>query len=434
MDEDAKRTIAVFRFGVISDLVGGRKLNRGEKELILKEKSSSRWDIPFSTRSNISRSTILAWARAYEKGGRRLESLYPDERKDKGRSRVMDEEAIAALVSLKKDRMGVSLPIILKEARAKGILPQRYMVSYATIYRIFKKHGVSEADHVYPDRRKFEAELPNDIWQSDCLHGPKALHEGRMRKTYLFAFIDDMSRLIPHGEFYLNERIDSYIDALAKALAKRGLPRKLYVDNGPAFSTQVLSHATASLGIALVHSTPYQPEGRGKIERFFKTVRMQFLSAAPDGLSLVDLNKRFKEWIDEYHLREHGSTKEAPLSRYAKHLHCIREAPKDLMDHFRKRATRKVDKDRTISLDGRLYEAPVDMIGKTATLLYHENDPSRVELLFNGASRGMLVPLDVRINARVKRSHQTVDIVPERECVEETNTRRSGQVFEKEEP
>ena len=140
MDDNAKKEIAVFRFGVIADLVG-RKLNRGEKELILKEKSSSRWEIPFSTRSHISRSTILAWMRAYEKGGRRLESLIPDERKDKGRHRVMDEEAIAALVNLKKDRMGVSLPVLLKEARAKGILPARYMVSYATIYRISRSTG-----------------------------------------------------------------------------------------------------------------------------------------------------------------------------------------------------------------------------------------------------------------------------------------------------
>lgn len=284
--------------------------------------------------------------RAYEKGGRRLESLYPDERRDKGRSRVMDEESVAALVNLRKQRMGVALPIILKEAREKGILPKGYMVSYATIYRIFKKHGVSEGDHVYPDRRRFEAELPNDIWQSDCLHGPRVLHEGRMKKTYLFAFIDDMSRLVPHGEFYLNERIDCYIDALTKALQKRGLPRKLYVDNGPAFSTQILRHATASL------------EGRGKIERFFKSVRMQFLSAIPDGLALQELNMKLKNWIDEYHIREHGSTKEAPLTRYAKHLHLIREAPKQLMDHFRKRVTRKMDKDRTISLDGRLMKAP----------------------------------------------------------------------------
>lgn len=434
MDDDAKRDIATFRFGVISDLIGGRKLNRGEKELILKEKSSARWEIPFSTRSHISRSTILSWLRAYEKGGRRLESLYPDERKDKGRSRVMDEEAIAALVGLKKDRMGASLPVLLKEARSKGILPPRYMVSYATIYRIFKKHGLSDADHVYPDRRRFESELPNDMWQSDCLHGPRALYEGKMRKTYLFAFIDDMSRLVPHGEFYLNERIESYVDALTKALSKRGLPRKLYVDNGPAFSTQVLRHAMASLGIALIHSKPYQPEGRGKIERFFRSVRTQFLSTIPDGLSLEELNKRLKSWIDEYHLREHGSTKEAPLSRYAKHLHCVREAPKDLFDHFRKRVTRKVDKDRTISLDGRLYEAPVAMIGLTVTLLYHESDPTRVELFLNGISYGMLVPLNVNINARVKRAYEAVDIIPEREYAEDKERYHGGRVFEREEP
>jgi putative transposase len=433
MDEDAKRTIATFRFGVISDLIG-RRLNRGEKEFILKEKSSARWDIPFSTRSTISRSTILSWVRAYEKGGRKLQSLYPDKRKDKGRSRVMDEEAICALVNLKKDRMNVSLPVLLKEARAKGILPTRYMVSYATIYRIFKRHGVSEADHVYPDRRRFEAELPNDIWQSDAMHGPRVLFEGKQKKTYLFAFIDDMSRLIPHAEFYLNERIDSYTDALVKALSKRGLPRKLYVDNGSAFTTQVLNHAMASLGVALVHSTPYQPEGRGKIERFFKTIRMQFLATIPDGLPLKELNIRLAGWIDEYHLREHTSTKEAPLSRYAKHLHCVREAPKDLMDHFRKRVTRKVDKDRTVSLSGRLYEAPVAMIGKTVTLLYHEADPARVELCYNGTSYGMLVPLDVHINAKVRRAYQAVDIIPDRDYTEDPERYRGGQVFGKEEP
>jgi len=243
-----------------------------------------------------------------------------------------------------------------------------------------------------------------------------------------------MSRLVPHAEFYLNERIDSYTDALTKALSKRGLPRKLYVDNGSAFTTQVLNQAMASLGIALVHSTPYQPEGRGKIERFFKTIRMQFLSTIPDGFPLKELNSRLAGWIDEYHLREHTSTKEAPLSRYAKHLHCVREAPKDLMDHFRKRVTRKVDKDRTISLSGRLYEAPVAMIGRTVTLLYHEADPARVELFVNGASHGMLVPLDVHINAKVRRAYQAVDIIPDRDYTEDPERYRGGQVFGKEEP
>lgn len=431
MDEAAKKEIAVFRFGVIADIVG-RKLARGEKERIIREKALSRWEIPFSTRTHISRSTIVSWVRAYAKS-RNLESLYPEDRKDRGRPRAIDDETVASLVRLKKECNGMSLPVLIKAARQRGILTGRLNVSYATLYRIFKLHGVSGSDKIYPDRRRFEAELPNDIWQSDCLHGPKVFHDGKMRKSYLFAFIDDMTRLVPHAEFYLSERIDSFIDNFIKALAKRGMPRKLYVDNGPVFSTQILRHATASLGIALIHSRPYQPEGRGKIERFFRTVRMQLLSTIDDGINLEDLNRKLGEWIDVYHTSKHSATKEAPLNRYANHLHLIREAPKHLMDHFRKRVNRKVDRDRIVSLDGRLYEAPVSLIGSTVTLLYHESDLSRIEVIHNGQSHGMLVSLDVHVNARVKRSHQTVDIVPCTTVIDpDSRLIQDGRVFGKE--
>jgi putative transposase len=404
MDEDAKKAIAVFRFGVIADLVG-RKLNRGEKERILTEKVSCEWDIPRSGRTYIGRSTILTWLRIYERSGRNLESLYPDERSDKGASRALDHESVAALLALRKDLPKVSLALLM----TGRIIPER--VSYATVGRLFKLHGLAqEAPPV--DRRRFESELPNDLWQSDALHGPKILHEGRMRKTYLFAFIDDMSRLIPHAEFYLSERLPSYLDAVKKAISKRGLPRKLYVDNGSAFRSQLLHHACASLGIALIHPKPYQPEGRGKIERWFKTVRLQFLSTIPNKVTLQDLNGRLKEWVDGYHATVHGTTKEKPLDRYLTHIHLIREAPKGLDDYFRTRAVRKVDNDRTVSLSGRLYEAPVDLIGKMVTLLYQENDPARVEVFLGNASFGMLVPLDVNVNCRVRRDHpKGVDLI-----------------------
>jgi len=429
MEEEQKKAIAVFRFGVIADLVG-RRLNRGEKERILREKVSCPWDIPHSGRTYIARSTILAWLRVYERSGRRLESLIPDERSDKGKVRAIDEETTAALLALKKDRPGVSLPLLVKEAKQRGILPER-KVSYATVYRLFKRQGLTEEPSPV-DRRRFEAELPNDIWQSDALHGPRVRFEGKMRKTYLFAFIDDMSRLIPHGEFYLSERLPSYLDALRKALAKRGLPRKLYVDNGPAFRSQLLHHTCASLGIALVHSKPYQPEGRGKIERWFKTTRMQFLPTVPEGLCLEELNDRLVAWIETYHTTVHGSTKETPLDRYLAHLHLIREAPKDLEDYFRVRTLRKVDKDRTVSLLGRLYEAPVALMGKIVTLLYHEKDPVRVEVFFNSTSYGMLVPLDVHINARIRRSHfETLEMVPEKKPAIAPKY-EGGKLFEKE--
>ena len=414
MDEEAKKEVARFRFGVIHDLIGDRKLGRGQKERLLREKSASEWEIPYSGRSYISRSTILSWLRRYEKSGRRLESLYPEDRADRGITRAIDEETVLALVNLKKELKYVTVPILLKEAKKRKVLPLDFKASTATIYRLFKRHGLMEDEKLYPDRRRFEAELVNDIWQSDCMHGPMVEVDGKLRKSYLFAFIDDMSRLIPYGEFYLHERLDAYVDALKKALKKRGLPRKLYVDNGPTFRSTMLGHATASLGIALIHSRPYQPEGRGKIERWFKTLRMQFLSIIPDGLNLDELNRRLHEWIDNvYHAALHSSTKESPLKRYLRHIHLVREAPKDLDDYFRKRTTRKVYKDRTVSMLGRVYEAPVELIGKTVTLLYHDNDPSRVEIFYNNTSYGMLMPLDLHINARVRRKQSMTELVVE---------------------
>jgi len=327
MNEEIKKRIAEFRFGVIHDLVGGRKLPRGEKERLLREKTSSDWEIPYSGRSYLSRSTILNWVKKYEESGRRLESLYPEERQDKGKTRALDEETALALVNLRKEFRGATLPVILQKAKERGIIAPHLSISPATLYRLFKNQE-QEEEAVPPDRRRFEAELPNDIWQSDSMHGPKVEVAGKMKQSYLFAFIDDRSRLIPHAEFYLQERLDSYLDALRKALSKRGLPRKLYVDNGPTFRSRQLSHITAELGIALIHSRPYQPEGRGKIERWFKTVRMQFLSTLPEGLTLEEINDRLQKWIEEvYQVSKHSTTGETPLNRYLKQVHLVRCAP-----------------------------------------------------------------------------------------------------------
>jgi transposase len=366
----------------------------------------------------VSRSTVLSWLRQYEGSGRRLESLYPDERADKGKARVLDDETVAALIALKKDRPGVSLPLLMKEAKQRGIVSERRRVSYATMYRLFKRHGLTDEGSPV-DRRRFEAELPNDLWQSDCLHGPKALIDGKMRKTYLFAFIDDKSRLIPHAEFYGHERLDAYCDALCieeTGAAEEALRRQRAGLPLPALEP---CHGIAGDRPHPCHSLSTGGQGEDRA-----TVRMQFLPTVPEGLPLVKPNEALRQWIEVYHTTVHSSTRETPLERYLASLHLVREAPKDMDDYFRIRTLRKVDKDRTVSLGGRLYEAPVALMGKMVTLLYHEKDPARVEVLFNGASYGMLVPLDMHINARVRRSHFTIlemapPNIPEKETVYE---------------
>ncbi|MFH1645160.1 MAG: DDE-type integrase/transposase/recombinase [Candidatus Omnitrophota bacterium] len=435
MDKEVKMRIAQFRFGVIHELIGDRKLKRGEKNRLLQDKSDYEWEIPFSGRSYISRSTILDWIRQYKKGGRRLESLYPKDRADKGKTRVLDEETVLAFINLKKKLKGASVPVVFKTAKREKILPPDFKASYTTIYRLLKREGLLENEIIHPDRRRFEAELPNDIWQSDCMHGPKVQVEGKLKKTYLFAFLDDMSRLIIHAEFYLHERLDFYTEALLSAFQKKGLPRKLYVDNGSAFRSHHLGYITASLGVALVHSKPYKPQGRGKIERWFRTVRMQFLAAIPDNLTLRELNNQLQEWIDKsYHLRAHSTTRQTPILRYLEHVHLIRESPENIRNYFRVRVIRKVDKDRCVSIKNTVYEAPVGLIGKMVTLLYHKDDPARVEVFYNNASYGMLIPVDVNINCRIRRHEHIIEIQPTESKNIQTqsdNSYSTGKLFEK---
>jgi transposase InsO family protein len=415
MEEEKKRGVATFRFGVISDLVVSHRLERGERERLLREKAQRQWVIPYSRRTRISVSTLAFWVRRYERGGRKLEALYPQGRADIGQSRVLDEEVAQTLINLKKEHPQASIQGLIRTLQERKLIDPWAKICPTTVYRFLRGQGLLEGPPaVVKDRRRFEAEWPNDLWQSDMMYGPMVKVEGRQRKTFLVAFLDDMSRLIPHAQFYLSEGLESYLDCLRQALLRRGLPRRLYVDNGPAFRSQHLAQITASLGVALVHSTPYQPEGRGKCERWFRTVREGFLSRWR-GEDLGDLNRSLKKWLeDTYHQRVHSVTGQKPLERFSSHLECVRPAPPTLEDFFRKRALRNVAKDRSVALQGRLYEAPLCLLGKRVVLFYHDHDPSRVEIFWEDRSYGFLTLLDERVNFRVRRdNHRIVEIQSE---------------------
>lgn len=412
MDEDLKKRIAVFRYGVIADFVGARRLSRGERNRLLQEKCGQTWQIPGSPRTHIAVSTVKEWIARYKQSGSKLESLYPQERSDRGTLRSVDDETAAGIIALRKELPEVTLPVFLAEARERKIIRPGLSVSSSTLYRFLKANGLMESTPAAQDRRRFEAEQPNDLWQSDVMHGPYVSLDGKQRKTYLTAFIDDHSRLIPHAEFFLSERLDNFLDALRKALRMRGLPRKLYVDNGPAFRSSHLEHICASLGIALRHAKPYQPEGKGKIERWFRTVRDGFLATVKAN-TVSGLNEALQVWINTYHETPHGTTGEAPIKRFTRQLECVRPAPKDMEDHFRKEARRTVARDRTFSLLGQLYEAPLDTVGKQVALLFHEHDPARVEVFFGGKTCGFAKILDVHVNCRVKRWEGKTSIEPQ---------------------
>lgn len=417
MTEEQKQQVAVFRFGVIAEFVGAIRLDHGEREALLRQKCARRWQIPFSTKTRIGRGTILRWVRRYLEQGGRLDALYPQGRADRGKVRALDEETSLSLAELRRQLPRTPVPELIRLMHERRLASAGTHLSQTTVYRFLHQQGLMAKEAPAPvDRRKFEAELPNDLWQCDVMHGPHLSCDGRRRKSYLIAFIDDHSRLIVHGRFTFSEALAPFMEAFSQALLGRGLPRKLYVDNGSAFRSRQLEYTAASLGIALIHAKPYQPQGKGKIERFFRTVQSQFLPGFA-GDTLEAINAAFDHWLDHYHQRPHSSTGQSPFKRFTAQMQCLRSAPANLTDYFRKTVRRRVNKDRSVVIDKRLFEAPVELIGKRVELLYHEQSPELVEIRCSERSWGCLRQIDLHVNSRVKRDRNgQIELVGQGAC------------------
>jgi putative transposase len=240
---------------------------------------------------------------------------------------------------------------------------------------------------------RFEAEQPNDRWTGDALHGPVI----GGRKTYLFAFIDDHSRALVGYRWGHSEDTVRLEAALRAALAARGVPKVVYVDNGSAFVSSQLLRALACLGIRLVHSRPGEPAGRGKIERFFRTVRDQFLvELTPEALAHVTdarrLNELFAAWVETiYHARVHSETHQAPLERVLAPGPPALPDPARLHEAFLWAERRTVTKTATVSLHGNLYEVDAALVGRRVELVFDPFDLSDITVRFQGRHMGAAV-------------------------------------------
>lgn len=414
MDENLAERIALFRYGVIAELVNG-PLAPGEKEKTLARLSQKEWMIPGSPRTGIARSTMRDWAAAYKAMG--LDGLKPQPRSDAGSSRAIPEAVQELLLAMRKERPKASIDSLCRAMRLSGKIAADQPLAPSTVHRFFAAHGAfaTAAGMPEPDARAFTHPHANDLWTCDVMHGPHLLTPGRRdgAKTYLIAFMDDATRMAPFGAFYASENAACFQDALKQAMLRRGVPRRLYCDNGSTFRTHHLEVICATLAIVLIHSRPHKPRGRGKIERFFRTVRSAFLPhVTPDMLtSLATLNRVFWAWLEaEYHHTAHGGLDgKTPLDRFLEETALTRPAPQDLDALMRMKVHRKVNRDRTIKLGGRVYEAPDGFAGEVVEVRYDPYDPARpVHFVRKGESTEIAVRrLDLHGNAMIVRGRES---------------------------
>jgi transposase InsO family protein len=413
---EARREVALFRYGVIADLTHLKPHYRGLYAL-LKEKSERDYTIPGSLRRRVATETIRGWLRAYRLGG--FDALVPRARADQGNARAIAQPVGDLLCQLKDDDATLSVPALIKLARERhaDVVNEEVVLAESTVHRLLSKRGLIKKRPEEPtskDRRRFEHESAGDLWMSDVMYGPKIREGGQLRQTYLIAFLDDATRLIPYATFALSEGAISYLAVLEQAVRRRGIPKRLYVDNGAAFRSRQLALVCAKLGIALIHAKPYTPQGKGKMERWFRTVRMQYLATlAPENkISLDAMNRALAAWIEgEYHHAPHrGLGNEAPAEKWARSSDGVRMPDANLGEHFLAEQKRRVQKDRTITLEGVAFEVDAALVGERVLLRYdaaRARDKRVVEVWHQGRRVEIARRVDVLANCFVKRNSNT---------------------------
>ena len=420
--EERKRLeeeVALFRYGLIADLLhhpSGCGLYQR-----LADKASVDYRIPGSTRVRVAAETIRDWLKRYRKGG--FDALRPKQRTDVGCSRALPQEVADLLVTLKEENPALSVQLLIKEACASDKVPKELHLAPTTVHRLLSRKGLMKANEDASDnkdRRRFSFQKAGELWMSDVMHGPAVIVGGKVkRKTYLIAFLDDATRVIPFAAFALAENSAAFLPVLKQAILRRGIPIRLFVDNGAAYRSHHLSLVCAKLGITLIHARPYQPQSKGKQERWFRTVRMQLLPRlAPQDLSSLEaLNRRLWAYVEgEYHHNPHrGLDGETPLDRWSRTADEVRYASlkTDLDDLFLYETKRKVQKDRTVSLHGLVYEVDASLVGATITLRFDPALPGRaVQVWHQGHQVNYAKLVDLYANCFVKRDHASKNLAP----------------------
>lgn len=409
-----EETVALFRYGLIADLLhlpaADRTLHRR-----LREKAEREYDIPGSVRRRVAAETIRDWLYAYRRGG--FDALKPRPRRDTGQVRALPQAVADQLCALKEAHPTFSVAMLLATARQQQLVPAEIVLAPATVHRLLTRQGLMARRAEEPtskDRRRFAFDAPNELWMSDVMHGPhvRDADDRRRHKTYLIALLDDATRLIPAAAFARSETVAAFLPVLERAIRGRGVVKRLYVDNGAAYRSRHLALVCAKLGVTLIHARPFQPQAKGKIERFFRTVRSQLLPTLTDAdtRDLEALNRRLGAWIeDEYHYAPHrGLGGATPIDRWAANAAHLQLPTSDLSDLFLFEEKRKVQQDRTVSLHGVVYEVDAALVGETVTLRY---DPARarrgVQVLFPGRAVETAKPVDAYANCFVRRDHAT---------------------------
>jgi putative transposase len=410
MNENHLQAIALLRLAVLGDLIHAIP-GSGEQRRLLFERAMRTWTLLNGSSRQYSRRTIEAWLYAYRRDG--FNGLMPSERRDKGSTRALTDSVQELILAMKREDPGRSVPLIIRELEGNGVV-SRGELKPTVLRRLLRAKGLSgpQMKVAAVERHRFVAASCNGLWQGDACHGPKIFDpaQGRAVRAKIFGLLDDKSRLVTHLLASFSERQEDFLRLLHDSVRRRGVPRAILLDNQGSFTGSDVRITCAQLGIRLVFARPRDGQSKGKVERFWRTLRSHVLDRLQPGAveTLDDLNLRLSTWVhSDYNVRPHaGVSGRTPLSVFEEDA-----AQGDisfLADHAELEANfvahieRTVQADSTCSVGGVAYEVPQHFRGRKVTLYYAVLRPG-IYWIEEGGVRVPVAKVDAEANFSRRR-------------------------------
>ena len=422
MDDKTRNAVALKKFSIIGPVLNGQVKNNTE---YFKQVASSPIEMPYYGARNYSYKTLESWLCDYNKRG--LEGLIRGCRSDKGKSRKISVEIGEEILNRRKSNPKIPISVLYEHMVSEGIIDPGN-ISRPTVYRYIE--DLSLAGELKDDEKteslRFSHERVGDLWQGDVMYGPYITIGKKKVQTYLHMFIDDASRYPVYSQFYMSQNFETLRHCFKEAVLRRGIPKLVYTDNAKIYRSQQFEYICASLGCTLLHSQPFVPQGRGKVERMFSTVRMRFLGNLDASLlkDVDDLNQRYFKWLeDDYKKKSHKGlndlTPHDVFMSQISNVNLVNDIDR-INENFLLRITRKIQPDATIQIENILYETDSRFSGKRMEIRYEPewlNDFSKPLYIYeDGKKLGEAKVVRFNDNAHVLRrfkGNRRKDIMPE---------------------
>lgn len=360
--------------------------------------------------------TISTWLYRFKKHG--IITLDRKTRADKNSYRKIQLNEVAEAINevmptLSKNKKGSIPKMALYRKLLKQNYFQRSQLSQTVFYRMIREHDLLNHEQTQKLRQSFAMQFANELWQADTMYGPSIKQpNGKWRKTFLIAFIDDASRVITHGEFFYRDNTENMIDAFKTSLYKRGKPERLYFDNGSNYTSKEILQACVRLNIHLSHAPIRDGAAKGKIERFFRGFRDRFLVQHVEFTSLEQLNELTHNWIEnDYNSKHHTGIQMVPIDRFNLDHSRIKFLTHDEYSEevFFIEEHRKVSKTNVFSINNQKHECPVDLREKKIQVRYDRTQRDRFIVYFSDKRMGEATLLDLHYNANLRKKELTHD-------------------------